>query len=91
MVELPAFVTTDEAARRAGLNQRYITQLAKAGKLSGRKIGASWIIYEESLQAFIASQRKPGPKGPIGPRPKPPAEPDAPDRAATLAGQEARS
>jgi excisionase family DNA binding protein len=66
MVELPAFVTTDEAARRAGLNQRYITQLAKSGKLAGRKIGTSWIIYEDSLQAFIASERKPGPKGPIG-------------------------
>jgi excisionase family DNA binding protein len=68
MVELPAFVTTDEAAQRAGLNQRYIAQLAKSGKLAGRKIGASWIIYEDSLQAFIASERKPGPKGPIGPK-----------------------
>ncbi len=66
----PEMLTTSEAARRAGLNVRYITSLIRAGKIKGDRFGRAWMVDAQSLQAFANSQRNPGPKGPIGPRKK---------------------
>jgi hypothetical protein len=41
------------------------------------KPGHDWLVYEDSLHAFLASPRKPGPKGP-----RKRAEPALPDGTA---------
>lgn len=59
------FITTPEAAERARLSKNYIALLARTGKLEGFRIGQAreWFIYLDSLEDFIKSNRKPGPKG----------------------------
>jgi excisionase family DNA binding protein len=65
--EQPArkFITTPEAAERASLSKNYIALLARTGKLEGFRIGQAreWFIYTDSLDEFLKTNRKPGPKG----------------------------
>ena len=60
-----AYITTPEAAERARLTKNYIALLARTGKLEGFRIGQAreWFIYTDSLEAFLETTRKPGPKG----------------------------
>ena len=60
------YITTPEAAERAGLSKNYIALLARSGKLEGFRIGQAreWFIYTDSLEQFLTANRKPGPKGP---------------------------
>lgn len=60
------YITTPEAAERAGLSKNYIAFLARTGKLEGFRIGRAreWFIYLDSLENFLKASRKPGPKGP---------------------------
>lgn len=59
------YITTPEAAERAGLSKNYIALLARTGKLEGFRIGQAreWFIYTDSLEEFLKMNRKPGPKG----------------------------
>ena len=59
------YITTPEAAERAGLSKNYIALLARTGKLEGFRIGQAreWFIYTDSLEEFLKTNRKPGPKG----------------------------
>ncbi len=66
------YITTAEAARRSGLSTVYLTQLLRKGKLEGVQVVREWLIYTDSLEKFLATPRKSGPKGP---RKKGPQEP----------------
>lgn len=58
-------LTTAEASKRSGLNRHYIIQLLHAGRIEGvQPLGREWMVYEDSLQAFLAQPRSPGRKGP---------------------------
>jgi excisionase family DNA binding protein len=57
-------VTTPEAARRSGLSRIYIARLLREGTLEGFHIGRDWVVYTDSLEKFLATPRKSGPKGP---------------------------
>lgn len=59
------YITTPEAADRAGLTKNYIALLARTGKLDGFRVGQAreWFIYVDSLEDFLKTNRKPGPKG----------------------------
>lgn len=72
------YITTSEAARRSRLSTVYLTQLLRKGKLEGVQLAREWLIYTDSLEKFLATPRKPGPKGP---RNKPNQEP--PDSTST--------
>jgi Helix-turn-helix domain len=48
------------AADRAGVTQRYISQLAKRGSLPGRKLAGAWYVDEEALMTFIKQRAKNG-------------------------------
>lgn len=63
------YITTPEAARRAGLTRMYIGHLLRRGRLEGFQLGREWAVYADSLDTFLASPRKPGPKGPRNPSP----------------------
>jgi excisionase family DNA binding protein len=59
------YIPTPEASKRSGLSMSHITRLLKSGALEGFQIGRDWLVYTDSLEKYIATPHKPGPKGPI--------------------------
>jgi hypothetical protein len=57
-------ITTIEAEQRTGLSRNYFALLLRRGKLEGERPARDWFIYVDSLENFLATNRKPGPKGP---------------------------
>lgn len=58
------FISTALACQRTGFSRGYIQRLVKHGRLEGVKLGHDWLIYEDSLAAFLAQPRSRGrPKG----------------------------
>jgi hypothetical protein len=58
------YITTIEAEQRTGLSRNYLALLLRQGKLEGFRPARDWFIYVDSLENFLATKRKPGPKGP---------------------------
>ena len=63
------YITTSEAAKRSRLSNIYLAQLLRQGKLEGFRVAREWLIYVDSLEKFLATPRKSGPKGPRKKRP----------------------
>jgi hypothetical protein len=58
-------LSTSEASRLSGLSLNQITHLLRQGKLEGRRFGQRiWIVYADSLEHYLATPHKSGPKGP---------------------------
>jgi excisionase family DNA binding protein len=57
-------INTLEASTISGMSREYIQRLARKGRIEGLKTGHDWLVYEDSLQSFLAVPRKTGPKGP---------------------------
>ncbi len=58
------YITTPQAAERSGLSKNYIATLLRRGKLEGFQLGRDRFVYTDSLDNFLKTARKPGPKGP---------------------------
>ncbi len=58
-------ITTPEASKRSGLSKVYLAHLLRKGTLEGFQLAREWFIYTDSLEQFLATPRKSGPKGPI--------------------------
>jgi len=58
------YITTIEAEHISGLRRYYLTLLLRKGTLEGFRPSRDWFIYTDSLEDFLATTRKPGPKGP---------------------------
>lgn len=58
------YLTTPEAAERSGLTGVYLALLLRRGTLDGFRRGRDWFVYADSLETFLATPRKPGPRGP---------------------------
>ncbi len=56
-------INTLEASKISGMSREYIQRLARKGRVEGLKTGHDWLVYEDSLQTFLATPRKTGPKG----------------------------
>jgi excisionase family DNA binding protein len=67
---LSDYITAKEASERAGLHYAHITLLATRGKIRAFKFGHAWLIDKASLEAYLASDRRPGPKPPPSPKSK---------------------
>jgi len=52
-------ITTQEAAKLAGISPRRLTILAKEGRIEGRKVSGRWKLDPASVQAYVASQALP--------------------------------
>ncbi len=64
-------LTTTEASARSGFTREYISRLLQTGRIEGTKPwGNQWMVYADSLAAFLAQPRTPGREGPRGPRKK---------------------
>jgi len=59
-----ALVSTSEACKITGFSSAYIQRLLRQKRIEGVKLGSIWLVYEDSLTAFVAQPRKRGPKGP---------------------------
>lgn len=58
-------LSTAEACQISGFGRQYIERLLRQGRLVGIKPAHDWLVYEDSLHAFLAQPRK---RGPFGPR-----------------------
>jgi len=63
-------ITTDEASQKSGLSRTHLTHLLRQGKIEGRNFGRRlWIVYADSLERYLATPHKSGPKGPRNKKP----------------------
>jgi hypothetical protein len=60
-------LTTSQAREHSDLSGVYLAQLLRKGTIEGFKIDREWFIYADSLEQFLAKNRKPGPRGPRKP------------------------
>jgi hypothetical protein len=59
-------LSTTEASQISGLSRNHIAFLLRQGKLEGRNFGHRvWVVYADSLERYMATPHKPGPKGPL--------------------------
>jgi excisionase family DNA binding protein len=58
-------IPTDQASEESGLSKVHLTRLLRNGTLEGIQLGREWLIYTDSLEIYIASPHKSGPKGPM--------------------------
>jgi hypothetical protein len=54
-----------QAMERSDLSRVHLAQLLRNGSLEGFQLSGVWFVYADSLEKFLASPRKSGPKGPI--------------------------
>jgi len=61
---LPAvgLISVTEAAAKYGLSDVRIRQLLRNRTVTGTKFGPTWAVDEDSLKAYLATERKPGRK-----------------------------
>jgi hypothetical protein len=55
-------LTIREAVQLTGFTRSYFARLLKAGHLEGFRLDREWFLYADSLVAFLAKERKRGPK-----------------------------
>ena len=53
-------ISLAEASKTYGLTQRYLSKLAKRGRLQARKIGSIWLTTPKDVEAYIISRQKRG-------------------------------
>lgn len=61
------YITTSQAAKRSGLSNIYLARLLREGKLEGFQLTREWVVYTDSLEKYMATPHKSGPKGPRKP------------------------
>ena len=58
-------LSTTEASQISGLSRNHITLLLRQGKLEGRNFDHRlWMVYADSLERYMTTPHKSGPKGP---------------------------
>jgi len=43
----------------------HLRRLVTSGQIEGFQMGRDWFVYTDSLEKYMATPHKPGPKGPI--------------------------
>lgn len=56
------YLPTPQAAQRAKVTRLHIARLLRNKKLEGFRLGREWFVYVDSLERYLASPRKTGPK-----------------------------
>lgn len=56
------YLPTPQAAKRANLSRLHIARLLRGKKLEGFQLSREWFVYVDSLERYLASPRKTGPK-----------------------------
>lgn len=53
-------MSTDEVAEYLGVTTGRVRQLARAGKLKGKRVGRDWVFERPKVEAFASEPRKSG-------------------------------
>lgn len=61
-MEEKQYMTITEATVYADLSKTLLAQRLRQGRITGQKFGPMWMVDKASLDAYLASNRKPGPK-----------------------------
>ena len=56
------FISLAEAADLTGLSHDHLRNLVRSGTVWGTKIGRNWVTTEAAVKAYIATERRRGPK-----------------------------
>jgi excisionase family DNA binding protein len=56
------WITTKEAAEILGVTQDHVSYLLRKGIIRGRKIRRDWVTTRSTVEAYRATNPKPGPK-----------------------------
>ena len=59
---LDELIPLSRAAQLRGLSQGHLSLLIRQDELWGVKIGRNWVTTEKAVRAYLARDRKPGPK-----------------------------
>jgi len=60
--KLEELITLEEAAELSGLSAPHLRLLVRSEKLWGKKIGHNWLTTAQAVRAYLARERRPGPK-----------------------------
>ena len=58
-------MTTPQASERSGLSKVHLARLLREGKIEGVQLGREWLVYADSLEKYVSTPHKSGPKGPM--------------------------
>lgn len=58
------YLTVTQAIEKSSLSRSYVAYLMRTQRVEGFRFGHEWFLYTDSFEAFLASERKSGPKGP---------------------------
>jgi excisionase family DNA binding protein len=56
------FISLPQAAQRFGLSRSHLRKLVRDKLIWGKKIGRDWVTTAEAVQAYLDTDRRPGPK-----------------------------
>ena len=56
---MPEILSAEELARYLGVNYRTILQMARAGKLPGRRVGSAWRFHKQAIDTWLATRENP--------------------------------
>lgn len=56
------YLPTPQAAQQAHVTRLHIARLLRNNKLEGFQLGREWFVYVDSLERYLATPRKTGPK-----------------------------
>ena len=59
---LDDLITLKEAAQISGFTTRHLRKLAINGDIWAKKLGHNWFTTAQSVEEYLARERKPGPK-----------------------------
>jgi excisionase family DNA binding protein len=55
-------ITLPEAAKLSGLSHSHLRKLVRTGEIWGKRFGQTWVTTEKAVRAYLARNRRPGPK-----------------------------
>lgn len=56
-------ISLAEASELSGLSHGHLALLIRKGQLWGIKLGRNWVTTKKAVEAYLASNPHPGPKG----------------------------
>ena len=59
---LDDLISLSEAAKLSGLSHSHLRLLARNGEIWAKWLGRGWFTTEKAVQAYLAQDRRPGPK-----------------------------
>ena len=60
--DLADYISSEEASKLSGFHMGYVAVLAASGKVEAQKFAGVWLISKSSLEEYLATERKTGPK-----------------------------